>query len=247
MSINRKSIYHTKNLDHDYFEKQIVNPYESTIQFFKFLNKYKPLKNKKIIDLACGSGANLIYLKENFKVQRCWGFDQNNYLIKNAKKYAKHRNIKNLNFIRQDVEDLNFKKSKDLTPDGVISIQTLSILNDYEKIIRFAKNLKPNFICINSLFWEGDIDFKIAVNFLKKNKRSIVKINHYNIYSIKHYIKFLKKLGYPKIFLKKFKTNKKLKTKNKNLMGSYSIDLNHRSVIKSGPLILDWFFILATK
>lgn len=247
MSVNSKSIYHTKNLDHDYFEKQIVHPYESTKQFFKFLNKYKPLKNKKIIDLACGSGANLFYLKKNFDLKQCWGFDQNSYLIKTAKKFTKQKNIKSLNFKRQDIEDLNFIKDKDLRPDGAISIQTLSILNDYEKVIKFAKNLKPNFICVNSLFWQGDIDFKIAVNFLKKNNRKTIKINHYNIYSIQHYIKFLKKLGYKKVTIQKFETKKRLQTKNKNLMGSYSIDLDGSSAIKSGPIILDWYFVLASK
>lgn len=247
MSINNKSIYHTKNLDHNYFEKQITDPYESTKEFFKFLNKYKPLKNKKIIDLGCGNGANLIYLKKNYNSQQCWGFDQNSYLINTAKNYTKHKNIKSLNFKRHDIEDLNFKKNKDFLPDGVISIQTLSVINGYEKAIKFAKNLKPNFICVNSLFWKGDIDFKIAAIFLKKNNRNTLKISNYNIYSIKHYIKFLKKIGYKKVIIKKFKNKKKIYTKDKNLMGSYSVNLNGSTVTKSGPIILDWYFILASK
>ena len=48
MNVNKKSVYHTKNLDHDYFEKQIINPYESTKQFFKFLNINKPRSNPRI-------------------------------------------------------------------------------------------------------------------------------------------------------------------------------------------------------
>ncbi len=30
-------------------------------------------------------------------------------------------------------------------------------------------------------------------------------------------------------------------------MGSYSINLDGSSAIKSGPIILDWYFVLASK
>jgi SAM-dependent methyltransferase len=247
MKINKKSVYHTKNLDHEYYSRQVSTPYESTKKFFSFLNKKIKLKNKNIIDLGCGSGANLIHLKETYQPGICFGFDQNKDLIDLAKQYSKQRKLKNLHFAVKDIQKASQKKLLKPNIDGVISMQTLSVLDNYEKTIIFAKKLKPKFICVNSLFWEGNIDFKISVNFLEKKKRNIKKINHYNIYSIKHYIQFLKKQGYKKNIFMKFKTEKNLKTKDKSLMGSYSIKLNGGSEIKSGPLILDWYFILSYK
>ena len=247
MIINKKSIYHSKNLDNDYYNRQLKNPYESTISFFNFLNKRVGLKNKKIVDLACGNGANLFYLKKHYDISKSYGIDQNITLLNKAKNYLKKNNIENLNFIRGNIQNYNSKNLSKLECDGATCIQTLSVLNDYKKTITFAKKLKAKFICVNSLFWNGDIDFKISVNFLKKNSREIKKINHYNIYSINHYKNFLKNAGYNKSYVFKFKNKNYLKTKNKNLMGSHTIKLNGKKATRSGPLIMDWYFILSLK
>ena len=45
----------------------------------------------------------------------------------------------------------------------------------------------------------------------------------------------------------KFKTKKNLITKNKFSMGSHTVKINNKNEIKSGPLILDWYFILSQK
>ena len=91
MSISKKSIYHSENLDHEYYERQINKPYESTIKFFQFLNNRVNLKNKKITDLACGNGANLLFLKQNYKVGECYGLDQNKTLIEKARYILKKK------------------------------------------------------------------------------------------------------------------------------------------------------------
>ena len=244
MKIDYKSIYHPRNLDHEYYKRQLKKPYESTVSFFKFLNSKCNLKNKKIADLACGNGANLIYLKKNFKVGDCYGLDQNSLLINQAKRITKKKKIKGLFFKKAKIQS-NKMKSLKLKLDGVTCIQTLSVLDDYKKTVKFAKRLGSKFICVNSLFWKGEIDFKISVNFLKKNSRDVIKVNHYNIYSLSHYIKYLNKIGFKKHFILKFTNSKNLKTKKQNLMGSHTVNLNGKSVTKSGPLILEWFFILS--
>ena len=62
---NKKYYWFQKKRSKDpYFSDQLINPKQSTIKFFKFLNS-KKLSGKKILDLACGNGANLIYLKKN--------------------------------------------------------------------------------------------------------------------------------------------------------------------------------------
>ena len=59
-----------------YSKVQHTNTYESTIEFVKyFFVSYKFKKN--IIDLACGGGANTIYLAEKFKSSFIIGIDIN--------------------------------------------------------------------------------------------------------------------------------------------------------------------------
>ena len=48
-----------------YSKVQHSKTYESTIEFVKFISKHINLRGKKIIDLACGGGANKFHLKIN--------------------------------------------------------------------------------------------------------------------------------------------------------------------------------------
>jgi ubiquinone/menaquinone biosynthesis C-methylase UbiE len=227
-----------------YFKDQLVKPKYSTVEFFNFLNKNKCIKNNSIIDVACGNGANLIFLKKKYKSNhQLLGLDFNNLLIKQAKYLSK--GYKNLKFEKGNLYHLNKKYKKKY--DGIICIQTLLNVEDYEKPIKEFIKLNPKFIAVSSLFWEGDIDFKIKVNFLKKNsKRKIKSFVYYNIYSLKNYINFLKK-KYKKNTIFKFKLKKKLFLKDKQKMGTYTLKHKNELIPISGPLIVNTYFILSQK
>ena len=228
-----------------YFSEQILRPKYSTIAFFNFLKKNNSL-NCKIVDLACGNGANLIYLAKKFNIKKkLLGIDINKYLIKKAINYSNRYN--NLKFEIGNI--LNLKKKYKNKYDGFISLQTLSWLEDYEKAIIQMVRLNPKFICVSSLFWEDQIDFKIKLNKLKNDsyKRSVKSYEFYNIYSLKNYINFLKKKGYKKNIAMKFNIPKIIKQKNKIKMGTYTIKDGKQLIQLSGPLKMNWYFILSKK
>jgi 2-polyprenyl-3-methyl-5-hydroxy-6-metoxy-1,4-benzoquinol methylase len=229
-----------------YFLKQLKNPKYSTIDFFKFLQKNK-IEKSSILDLACGNGANLIYLKKKYKNHKeCLGIDFNKDLINQAQKISK-KNL-NLSFKKGNIEKL--PKNIRNKFEGVTCLQTLSWLKDYKKTINEIKKLNPKFIAISSLFWEGLIDFNIKVNFLKSKsyKREIDSYNYYNIYSLKNYLDFLKKHGYKKNIIKKFEIKKSLKEPtNKNIMGTYTVPYKNKLNQVSGPIVQNWYFIISKK
>ena len=49
-------------LNINYHKKQHSSIYQSTTDFINFIEKNENLKNKNIVDIGCGSGANLIIL-----------------------------------------------------------------------------------------------------------------------------------------------------------------------------------------
>jgi trans-aconitate methyltransferase len=242
------NIYNQNNKNfskHLYFQKQIKKPYQSTVSFFNFLKKYK-LINSSIVDLGCGNGANLYYLQNKFKVKKkLLGIDKNQYLIDQAKK--KFHLIKNLNFKKKNILKIG-KEYKNIF-DGAISLQNLSFLEDYKETIKNINSLNVNFIAVSSLFWEGLIDFKIKVNFLEdtSHKRNVRNFSYYNIYSIKNYINLMKKLGYSKNYFIKFNPEKKINFKDKKKMGTYTVNLKNKLMQISGPIIMNWYFILSVK
>ena len=247
MKINPKSIYHPKNLDMNYYNRQAKKTYESTKIFFKFLNDNIKLKNKKIIDMGCANCSNLIYLKKNYEVSDCLGVDQNKKLLKLAKRLIKNSKLNGIDLNINNINKLSISKNKLAKYDGAICLQTLSVLDDYKEVVKSIKNL--DFFGVNSLFWDGLIDFKIKVNFLKKNSqlRTIEKINDYNIYSLPKYVSYMRKNGFKINHIKKLPITKKIKNKEKSTMGTYTTKINGEKKFVSGPIILDWYLIISKK
>ena len=234
---------------HEYFLGQIKNTYRSTINFYNFLNKKIDLNNKNLIDFACGNGANLFYLKKNFSPNNLFGIDFNKSLIKFANNLKIKNKIKNISFKLVNV--LKIKNSYKNKFDIATCLQTISYFNDYKVLMAQMAKLNPKYICVSGLFWEGLIDFQIRVNHLKNSsyKRKIKYFDNYNIFSLQNYISFMKKLGYKKNYIKKFVIDKKInpkKDKNK-FMSTYTYLINKKNIQFSGPLLMNWFFIISKK
>ena len=83
--------------------------YGNTIEFVKFIEKFIDLNKKNIIDLACGGGANTIYLAKKYPQSSFLGIDYNRRLIEIGNKFKK--NLSNVKFKIDDWKNINFHKS----------------------------------------------------------------------------------------------------------------------------------------
>ena len=97
---------------------------------------------RKICDLGCGDGSNTLRIKKIFKPKNIVGYDNNDYLLKRARK--KGLEVKKM--------DLNHEMAK-----GEMATFTYAIhhLNDKEKVLKQAvKSFKYVFLCepIRDLF-----------------------------------------------------------------------------------------------
>ena len=75
-----------------YHKNQYKQIYNSTIEFIKFIKKNVSLKNKIILDIGCGAGANTIFLAKHYPSSNIIGVDHNNNLIKYASSQKKKKN-----------------------------------------------------------------------------------------------------------------------------------------------------------
>ena len=224
-----------------YFEEQLSKPKESTIEFFNILKKLK-LNNFNTLDLACGNGANLMYLKKKFHNKKyCLGLDFNKKILKEEKQINAYENL--------DLEYGNILNLKDSYVNKfqlITSFQTLSWLEDYEKASIQMIKLKPKYISLSALFWEGLIDFKIKLNYLKNNsyQRNIKYFYYYNIYSLNNFLDFFKVNKYESIYCKKFEIKKELPNNFKRNIGTYTMKSKKKNIQISGPFIMNWYFII---
>jgi len=94
----------------NFFECVIRNEAETKKETDFIIQKIKPQKKGKILDLGCGGGRNAKALAENgFFVT---GIDLNLYAIEQA--IRQNGDQKNLNFFHQDLQEINYEQEFDL-------------------------------------------------------------------------------------------------------------------------------------
>ena len=107
-------------------------------------------KNKKILDVASGTGESACYLVEKFGCSVV-GVDASEYMIERAKKKAKERGL-NIEFKKGDAHNLPFK---DNTFDVVISECTTCLLDKERAIKEMVRVVKPNgYVGIHDICWK---------------------------------------------------------------------------------------------
>ena len=222
---------------------QLNNVYETTKELEKILINLKLLKKgKNIVDFGCGFGSAIQYLSSKHPNIRFFGCDKNKKILEIAKTYTDN---KNLRYLYQDF--LNFKKNKLLENIScVFNIHTLCCFKNPQKFIKSTTHMKPEFIIIKSLFYDGPINTFIHTEDLgEANKKNID--GDLNIFSKQMIIDFYKKLNYKYISYKPFFIKKKLTRDKKSGRKSYTIKFNNRLNTFTGPVYLPWGFIIFKK
>lgn len=110
-------------------------------QIVKLINKYKRSEGNMLLDVGCGTGNHLNYLKKYFV---CDGFDLNKGVIEFAKK-----SISDVNFSVANMIDFNFNKSYDVITCLFSSFAYVKTIENATKTIqKFALHLKHGGVII---------------------------------------------------------------------------------------------------
>ena len=151
------------------------------------VSKYKKSEGKDLLDVACGTGHHLEYLKDEFS---CMGVDISNEILEVAMK-----NVEGVVFKQADMTKLNFGKRFDVITCLFSSIGYVKTYTNLRKTIQsFAKHLKTGGVLLiepwftKSTFIEGSPhmhtydgrDIKIARLCVSKIKGNLsVQDMHY--------------------------------------------------------------------
>ena len=225
---------------------QFKKPYDSTIQFEKFLLKNKVLSKNttSIVDVGTGLGANLNYFSNKYKKIKFTGTDYNKKNINFAKKINKNSRVKFYvhNILRSTSPNL-------VGHDIMTCIHTLCCFKELNKPLRNMCKMKPKWIAINSLFYDGPLD--VLIHIRDHNNRHVEDYNpdsDFNIFSISNVSKVLKRYGYKIYKVKEFFPLKRIPKKKGNARGSYTIKTQfNKFTTFSGPVYLPWHFIIAKR
>ncbi len=123
------------------------------------LNPFLEHGHKSLLDVACGTGMHLMYLKEHFS---CHGMD----ICPELLLIAKDRNP-DLNFTQADMTDFDLHESYDVITCFFGSIgHVLTRSNMQRTLMNFTKHLKPNGVMLIEP-WHSPEEYRVGnVNLL---------------------------------------------------------------------------------
>jgi len=119
---------------YDFFQEHIVRPFIHKANYNRHYEILKSeltmLKNKNILDIACGTGSIVTYLDPS----NCYtGLDISYKLLKNASKRIKSRKFKEKSLIQGKAENLPYKNN---SFDFICCNTALHMIPDYKKAIQ---------------------------------------------------------------------------------------------------------------
>ena len=225
---------------------QFYKPYESTIAFHKLLLKLNLInkQTKSIIDIGTGIGSNLHFLSSKNKNIKFLGTDHEAKRIKIGQRLNKNKNIM---LKKHDI--LKSVKSLQNKFDGLICIHTLCCFKELKTVLTNFCKIRPKWIAINSLFFDGELDVLIHIRDHQNKKiRDNNPNSDFNIFSLSKTKQIFKKNGYKIIRKDPYFPKKKINKLKKGKRGSYTIKTEfHRNTTFSGPVHLPWHFVIAKK
>jgi SAM-dependent methyltransferase len=224
-----------------YHHSQWETPKRSTLHFARFAAP-QIATSRSVVDLGCGAGAATAQLARESPSCKFLGIDLSPDLIGTANTLARQRGVANLAF---EVDDwYQLRERHDV--DGVISLQTLSWLPEFEwPLQRIFERMSPRWIAISSLFYEGDISCRIEVTEHTRARQTF-----YNVYSLPAIDRCCRQQGYRVAGDQPFDIDVDLpRPENRDLMGTYTVRIRQDEAAQerlqiSGPLLMNWRNVL---
>lgn len=198
--------------------------------------------------MACGAGANTLYMANRHKNIQFVGMDIEQDYIDYANQIlsetSKYRNCK---FYAGDW--FNIKSDWVDAFDGIISFQMVMMFPDYREALRKLAVLSPDWIAFSSLFYEGDIEYtNIFRDYYRPSNGRDYTECYYNIHSTIRCEKLMNELGYSHFEYMPFEIDIDIPRTESRDIGTYTVRTDEGKRIQiSGGMMMPWYFVVAYK
>jgi cyclopropane fatty-acyl-phospholipid synthase-like methyltransferase len=232
---NKSNIFYIK-------EDRLNKPKEAFKVAYDLLKKNNFIKRKLLMaDFGCATGEFISYLKRKID-NEIYGFDINKSFIDVAKK-----KVKDGKFIKLDIlkKSKRFKKNFDVIFSLGTSGHFVSIEKYLTSLIFYIKS--KGLIIIQGTFNNYDLD--VLVKHKYSNDQSNTWQSDWNFFSKKTISKILKNnVRVKSFYFNDFKLTKTLK-KKKDLIRSWSVNLNGKKCLTNGLMFIQnqYFLIIQVK
>ena len=234
----------------NYHKRQYKLPNRSTVMFCDWLEEIDLMGAQRpaaVLDLGAGMGANVHYMAQRYPQSRFQGVELNPKLAAAGRDALLGAGIGNGTVTAGDIYDLD--SDYDAAFDGIVSYMLLSWLPGYEAPLERMAALRPGWIAMTSLFYDGPVNTIIRTqDYTLPLNGCAYRESYYNIYAIPLVRESLAGLGYVRFFYRRFDIDIDLPQPDDRGMGSYTQQLadGHRLQF-GGPVHLSWYFVAAAR
>jgi ubiquinone/menaquinone biosynthesis C-methylase UbiE len=190
-----------------------------------------------MLDVGCGAGANIFWLRKSFPEWEFIGIDIDNDAINMAReinKEDKKTRFETMDFFKTPFPAKSF--------DYVFAIQFLPSVNfDFHLFLKEAFKLAKEGVFITALFSDGWIEQHSVAYDLKEKWRGIYKI--YSLERFKNAINDLAEVN--ELELEKFEIDAELPRPDRPMFGTYTEKTEDKRILQiSGYMLMPWYNIL---
>jgi len=224
----------------EYHRRQYDRMYQSTASVIDFLKPWLSSRRLIVLDVGCGGGANVYWLKQVFPQCRFVGIDVDRKAIELANKLKGDEN--DLEFeVRNFLETDRYFGPKSF--DYVLGIQLVSFVEfELPVFLKKALSLAREGVFISSLFSEGRIEQHTIAYDFEQSWEGL-----YKVYSIERLKETLARIAGDEvsIVLEKFEIDIDLPKPTKPRFGTYTIRTEDGYRLQaSGFMLMPWYNIL---
>jgi len=240
----------TRNGDIGFFERQFKTPYRNTVAFCDWLKSSGCLAEKqacRVADAGAGMGGALYYLSTQFPNVDFTGIEINPELVDRGQHKMQKLKVKNIRLVVGNIYRLgNAHRDR---YKGVISMQTLHVLPDFQAPLQKMMDMIPDWIAFSTLLYDGPINSKIETHdYTMPTKGKPYNQKFHNVYSIDLVRKFMKDRGYGDFSSKPFEIDVDLPKPKTGGFGTYTVKTQEgKRLMVSGPLLMNWHFVTAKR
>lgn len=162
-------------------------------------------------------------------------------------KYAEERTKSHVTLAKGDWYNLD--KSLIGNYDGVMSLQSLSWLEDWKVPVEKVCELNPKWMAFSSLFYEGKLNYQIRLtNYELKGTDVPYQETYYNIYPLPLIKDFLAERGYKQFVFEPFEIDIDLPKPKSLDAGTYTVKTAEGKRLQiSAAMLMPWYFIFASR
>lgn len=225
-----------------YHVRQFVEPYRSTVHLADFIRSVVPQPRGTALDVACGAGANIFYLSQQFPQCRWTGVDiAGTELFPIGQQYLDEQQL-DVTLVEGDLYKLT-DTFEEKQFDLVFSLQTLMGIPSYEQAMDQLFAVTRGWLFVTSLFSDFDVDARIEVMDYGRPADCQGPF-FYNIYSLRRFRAYCEARGCKQFVSQDFEIDIDLAPHETYGMTTFTERLaDGRRLQRSGPLLMPWKFV----